>query len=997
MNIIIIELTKANLLIYIYILLLKERDYKNKTSTNHHNLTIKLDDPSEEEKLRQALSECRKLLNELNGQLARKESFERLLDIYAQFSPKSYTIYNRRLKFTKHNLLQHKRLRQLIHLDDQIRLWSKNRRKLFQVTCLILNDLVVFLRVDQNQTNHSVNIGANSNLGSNQQLAANSSNGQTNSTVGGLIVSNSVHGHHNQMLVPLYDSCEPNYGSNLRYYFANIDNKSSVISLSKLLVREKAEINEANEPRVYLLSNSPHHPEMYELAFTSKRHQTTFVQKLKSCIEARQKEQLERHQRASQAADFILACPRVMRPPLSLSGGEEDDGYVGINELDCFEDYAELNDYELEQYEQHGSLGNLPLDLETDSSILCHNLNEQLRLSHQPQLTASRKVIGNDQIGTDQFDFDIEQDIISDPVEDQSEQNSANRRAKGAQLPARDAILSTDEEPDEGSKLKGESDSQKAINHRQAFISSSSISEEAKSGNPTNKEDEESDGNCLASNESGLSELARDSMDESAASGRPRVKANQRRRRLQRPRNVSNQSSSSSEPSTSNRQSMGKQGSTDCVQNDVAEMEENDDSGRGIDMDSSASSSVDSSAVRNATELRSSASMAEGLCQTDSGHRCAISKDSLSLSSPMASLSKSNGSLASIKQSPKQLAAFFHLDSKQPSVCLSKQRAESDAKSQKQPKDRKLSSVSSFSSQVKLFNRLRSSGCSARQKHVNSHHMTTGAPVCIQCASSVGYPALTMRPQRRSSLFFPEQKLEELRDVQIQLDKDKQEWQIKFERMQEQLMNERRELDIARERLKQDRQQVANEREQLYRKLDLLKEKGIFLSPSHKVHIMTNQQQQQMQHSSTQNQTISCIPVESSTSSFRLTNGSRLMEQTNGSCSYLRLPQPNPPSISGSCLRIDGHNNGSRVVIDHESSLRWQNQSHNVNQNLTNTTIQVSPTVLGMPTHLSESHGQTQNTSHQPTSQTKVSHCLGLTSRLPLLSALSGSLLGTTK
>lgn len=91
---------------------------------------------------------------------------------------------------------------------------------------------------------------------------------------------------------------------------------------------------------------------------------------------------------------------------------------------------------------------------------------------------------------------------------------------------------------------------------------------------------------------------------------------------------------------------------------------------------------------------------------------------------------------------------------------------------------------------------------------------------------------------RRSS-FIPEQKLEELRDLRIQLDKDKQEWQAKFDRMQEQLLNERRELDLAREKIKLDRQQVANDREQLYRKLDLLKEKGILLSPSHKVIITT--------------------------------------------------------------------------------------------------------------------------------------------------------------
>lgn len=121
----------------------------------------------------------------------------------------------------------------------------------------------------------------------------------------------------------------------------------------------------------------------------------------------------------------------------------------------------------------------------------------------------------------------------------------------------------------------------------------------------------------------------------------------------------------------------------------------------------------------------------------------------------------------------------------------------------------------------------------------SQHHHAARPVTLLSNSSQQSTLSKQVRQQLRRSSFIPEQKLEELRDLRIQLDKDKQEWQAKFDRMQEQLLNERRELDLAREKIKLDRQQVANEREQLYRKLDLLKEKGILLSPSHKVIITT--------------------------------------------------------------------------------------------------------------------------------------------------------------
>ncbi|XP_064475232.1 rho guanine nucleotide exchange factor 2-like isoform X2 [Ornithodoros turicata] len=71
--------------------------------------------------------------------------------------------------------------------------------------------------------------------------------------------------------------------SNQKYVFAAFDNKSTVISLQKLLLRERA----GQESRgIYLISSLPDKPEMYELVCSSPRDKRTWMHILREAIQA---------------------------------------------------------------------------------------------------------------------------------------------------------------------------------------------------------------------------------------------------------------------------------------------------------------------------------------------------------------------------------------------------------------------------------------------------------------------------------------------------------------------------------------------------------------------------------------------------------------------------------------------------------------------------------------------------------------------------------------
>ena len=630
--------------------------------------------------------------------------------------------------------------------------------------CLILNDIVVFLRVEPNAAGQR-----------HLSAAAAGSEEQAEALAGGLIgavasalnqpASGQASGLQGQQPTAATGAASAASGAAGHcYHFANIDQKSSVISLSKLLVREKAA--EGDEPRVYLISSSPSQPEMYELAFVSRRHQLSFVEKLKGAIEQHN----SGHLRAQ------TNSPEDPFP--SPAGACRSDSELSLDDQCCADDQCRR---------------------------YCSACNSVANANHNNNNHHHRRRRRN----SDEAELDIEQELVLEerPDDDHGHDEAHNRwpDSRSSQQPtgsARclDSFCSA-------SSSAGSSASSSSAAH--SFAESSSSGLELQSG------DEGRPRQALPEQqlEGGLSERARDSCGEQAA-GRQKLRTG-RRRRAQRPRQPSNQScSSSASSSAAHRQAIELAASVQAVKlasggplteaaKRAAGAEDEFDSGRGHDDSSSTSS------------------------------------QSLSLRAPGA---PDEATIATM--GPPAVAS--KLDDSQPASCelQAAKPAGLDRKSsaaaapetqQASSKLRKLSSVSTMSSQLKLLTRLRNGFV--------PFDGSSGPPLCAQCQGqqAASQTSNTLNRQqvalnrRRSAQFVPEQKLEELRDLRIQLDRDKQEWQEKFERMMEQLLDERRELDLAREKLKQDRHQVANEREQLYRKLDVLKEKGILLSPSHKV------------------------------------------------------------------------------------------------------------------------------------------------------------------
>lgn len=775
----------------------------------------------------------------------------------------------------------------------------------------------------------------------------------------------------------------------IKYYFANIDNKSSVISLGKLLVREKA-VND-NEPRIYMISSSPRQPEMYELAFVSKRHQTSFVDKLKASIEQYNKstdlldEQLEDYDDDLEELAALAACERVDLEEQTLDDDDQDD--CGSFSIDC---------------KRRNCLFDSDDELDVGFEDVALDQAQSNNVTDQPEQSEPQR----------------EQDLK--PTSDSQQQSST--LAIDGNAHSSTLSRSCSDAPDSGNSL--------------LTVSAGSTSDNEASSSASRPADES------LITESGLSERAKDSMDEDTSSSRQKLRST-RRRRLQRPRNVSNQSSSSEE-ATAHRQALelisnststrvckladGPKGISASVhgstgsgqQTKLSAGEDEFDSGRGQDDYSSAASissnSIESRMARVETQSLansesvdvqaqstggSSSSPDTSTCERDSKKRSTLTNKSLSTSSIVSSLT-ANEKQASADYDPagnpqvsQEQAAFAA--NKQPVTAhssLSKcsfilSSTKSKACSLSISKQRKLSTVSTMSSQLKLLNKLRSSGllgsgqvgqstfcpqcCYLLPSRSNSLVTTTANDTTNNSDNYSQQEQLErqqqqlstlskqMRQQIRRSSFVPEQKLEELRDLRIQLDKDKQEWQLKFDRMQEQLLNERRELDLAREKLKQDRQQVANEREQLYRKLDVLKEKGILLSPSHKVIITSPElrlygsSQPSPRHVEYQHQPV--YYGQHQQSMFKLTNHANHRHQV----------------VHTKCIPQSNH------------LVEIQN-SHNMAANYSNASslhLHGSPKV---PLHLSQQGPMTNQSTKQPLSFGAY--------KVPLISSLSGGFLG---
>lgn len=67
-----------------------------------------------------------------------------------------------------------------------------------------------------------------------------------------------------------------------KYAFFVPDNKAGIVSLQKLLVREKAR----QESSIYLISSNPAEPEMFELKIQRPKDKQLWIQAIRSAVEA---------------------------------------------------------------------------------------------------------------------------------------------------------------------------------------------------------------------------------------------------------------------------------------------------------------------------------------------------------------------------------------------------------------------------------------------------------------------------------------------------------------------------------------------------------------------------------------------------------------------------------------------------------------------------------------------------------------------------------------
>lgn len=67
-----------------------------------------------------------------------------------------------------------------------------------------------------------------------------------------------------------------------KYAFFVPDNKAGIVSLQKLLVREKAR----QESSIYLISSNPAEPEMFELKIQKPKDKQLWIQAIRSAVEA---------------------------------------------------------------------------------------------------------------------------------------------------------------------------------------------------------------------------------------------------------------------------------------------------------------------------------------------------------------------------------------------------------------------------------------------------------------------------------------------------------------------------------------------------------------------------------------------------------------------------------------------------------------------------------------------------------------------------------------
>ncbi|XP_063700825.1 rho guanine nucleotide exchange factor 18 isoform X4 [Culicoides brevitarsis] len=123
-----------------------------------------------------------------------------------------------------------------------------------------------------------------------------------------------------------------------------------------------------------------------------------------------------------------------------------------------------------------------------------------------------------------------------------------------------------------------------------------------------------------------------------------------------------------------------------------------------------------------------------------------------------------------------------------------------------------------------------------------SHHLQTLLCIISQQMTTIGslQTQLTTYRENPKSIYRHNDQLEELRNLQDKLTEEKAEWLKQREEQQRELDEQRLQQKQLQEHLRKDQEDIKEQREQLYRKMELLSNQGLLISPNTQLPVQSN-------------------------------------------------------------------------------------------------------------------------------------------------------------
>lgn len=212
------------------------------------------DNRQEQEALQKALALVKEILVEVDSQVAEKEKEDRKLEIYNRIDAKSFTTYKGH-EFRKSDILQNNRT--LRFEGDAVLM--QGRGKVHVVTVIVLSDVLFFLQ----ENSHKYSFFTPDSNKVSVSLVVD----DLKSLFFFKLTFFSV--NHVSLVIVCFKS------------IFNFISQPGVISLQKLLVREKA----GQESRgIYLISSHPANPEMFELKVHRPKDKQVWIQAIRSAV-----------------------------------------------------------------------------------------------------------------------------------------------------------------------------------------------------------------------------------------------------------------------------------------------------------------------------------------------------------------------------------------------------------------------------------------------------------------------------------------------------------------------------------------------------------------------------------------------------------------------------------------------------------------------------------------------------------------------------------------